>query len=80
MMSTSNENGRLIRIGKKVFFSAFTILFLLILVSILLTYIIPKGTYGTVIVNGGEPSITENTFRLKMRTGSASSGGCCLLF
>lgn len=54
MMSTSNENGRLIRIGKKVFFSAFTILFLLILVSILLTYIIPKGTYGTVIVNGEE--------------------------
>lgn len=49
-----NEKNKLIEISKSTFISVLVLLILLIVASTVLTYIIPKGTYGTVIVDGEE--------------------------
>lgn len=46
------HNNRLINISKSTFISVLILLFILIIASIVLTYILPKGEYGLKIENG----------------------------
>ena len=44
--TTSSKNQRLINIGKKSFISVLVMLFALLVVSVVLTYVLPKGEFG----------------------------------
>ena len=63
------KNERLINIGKKTFISVVILLLALMAVSIALTYILPKGEYGTVIIDGVETIDYENYIPLEGLSG-----------
>ncbi len=50
----TNVNNKLINISKKTFISVLVLLALLMAAAIILTYVIPKGTFGTTVVDGEE--------------------------
>ena len=57
MKTADNEqkvNNNLINISKKTFISVLVLLALLMAAAIVLTYVIPKGAYGTTVVDGEE--------------------------
>ena len=64
-----NQNNKLINIGKKAFISVFALLFLLIVVSIVLTYVLPKGQYGTVEIDGKIQEDYQTYIRLENQSG-----------
>lgn len=63
------KNERLINIGKKTFISVVILLLALMAVSIALTYVLPKGEYGTVIIDGVETIDYENYIPLEGLSG-----------
>ena len=63
------KNERLINIGKKTFISVVILLLALMAVSIALTYILPKGEYGPVIIDGVETIDYENYIPLEGPSG-----------
>ncbi|MBR6051597.1 MAG: hypothetical protein IKP68_10425 [Clostridia bacterium] len=50
----TNVNNKLINISKKTFISVLVLLALLMAAAIILTYVIPKGTFGTTVIDGEE--------------------------
>lgn len=50
----TNVNNKLINISKKTFISVLVLLALLMAAAIILTYVVPKGTFGTTAVDGEE--------------------------
>ena len=55
------KNNRLINISQKTYLIALVMLTALMIVSIILTYIIPRGAFGSVMV-GGEEVIDYNNY------------------
>ena len=53
-MDKVKTNERLININKKTFISVFVLLFLLIVFSMVLTYVLPKGEYEPIWLNGAQ--------------------------
>lgn len=53
-MEQTKTNSKLINISKKTFISVLILLLALMIVSIVLTYVIPKGQFGTTTVDGEE--------------------------
>ena len=49
-----NEKNKLINISKTTFISVLILLFALIVASVILTYVVPKGEFGTTVVDGAE--------------------------
>lgn len=49
-----NKNNKLINISRKTFISVLVLLLLLIAVSTILTYVVPKGEFGVTVVDGKE--------------------------
>ena len=56
------NNNKIIDINKKSFFSIVLILFVLMIFSIIITYIIPKGMFETIIDANGNTIIDYNKF------------------
>ena len=50
----ANTDDRLVNISRRTFISVFILLFVLMAVSVILTYAVPKGAYGTTVVDGRE--------------------------
>ncbi len=51
---TSDGKNKLVNISRRSFISVLILLFALMVVSVVLTYVIPKGAYGTAVVDGEE--------------------------
>ena len=49
---TSDGKNKLVNISRRSFISVLILLFALMVVSVVLTYVIPKGAYGTAVVDG----------------------------
>lgn len=64
-----NLNKKLIDISQKTFISVLILLAVLMVVSIILTYVIPKGAYGTKTVDGEEVTDYQNYIALPDESG-----------
>jgi len=53
-MEQTKTNSKLINISKKTFISVLILLLALMIVAIVLTYVVPKGQFGTKVVDGEE--------------------------
>ena len=51
---TADQEHKLVNISQKSFISVLILLFVLMVVSIVLTYVVPKGAYATTVVDGQE--------------------------
>ena len=68
-MSSKSRTTKLIDIGTKTFISVLSLLFVLMICAIVLTYVLPKGTFGTTIQDGNEVVDYQTYIRLDNASG-----------
>ena len=61
-MEQQVKKRKLVDIGTKTFISVFAMLFALIVLSIVLTYVLPKGEFGTTVNDKGEAVADYGTY------------------
>ena len=56
------KNKKVLNISKKTFFDVFFMLIMVVIASIILTYILPKGTFGQIVNPDGSTTVLYDQY------------------